>query len=220
MSFFGVLKRTWLSGIFAGIFLCSGITLAAEKDILLPTDSVKPKSGKPSDEAYVLKPGDRIKITVYPEDEFIKGGEMQISSEGNITLPLVGKVEVGQQLIRDAEAVVRKLIDADYLVNPEVVIEVIKQNEQNKIQVVLLGAVRKPGSYEFAVGDTKVTLLKLMSEAGGFSEVANIKKIKIVREVDGKKNVIRANAEAIMSGDSPDVELQAGDIVHVSESMF
>jgi polysaccharide export outer membrane protein len=220
MNYGRFFRQASLTGMIAGMFLCSGLSLATEKDILLPSDSIKGKSGKATDEAYVLKPGDRIKITIYPEDEFIKGGEMQISSEGNITLPLVGKVEVGQQLIRDAEAAIRKLIDADYLVNPEVVIEVVKQSEQSKIQIVLLGAVRKPGSYEFPAGETKVTLLKLMSDAGGFSEVANVKKIKIVREVDGKKNVIRANAEAIMSGDSPDVELQSGDIVHVSESMF
>jgi polysaccharide export outer membrane protein len=202
------------------LFAPAGAVRAGDADILVPGDTIKPKAGKDAEDGHVLKPGDRIKVTIYPEDEFIKGGEMQISAEGNITLPLIGKVEVGNILVREAEAKIRDLLNADYLVNPEAVIEVVKSSEQSKIQIVLLGSVRKPGSYEFPVGEVKVTLLKLMSEAGGFSEVANIKKIKIVRTEDGKKTVIRANAEAIMSGDQPDVELMSGDIVHVSESLF
>jgi polysaccharide export outer membrane protein len=219
-------RKYFWTRILGCLSLCAALAGAglpasfAQVDVLLPTDSVKKKGGKSTDEEYILKPGDRIKITVYPEDEFIKGGEMKISSEGNITLPLVGKIEVANKPIRIAESEIRNTIDSDYLVNPEVVIEVLKQGEQSTVQVVLLGSVRKPGSYTLPQGETKITLLKLMSEAGGFSEVANIRKIKIIRTVNGEKQIIKANAETIMSGDEPDVELQTGDIVNVAESLF
>lgn len=180
----------------------------------------KSTSSRANVEDYVLQSGDRLKITIYPEDEYIKGGEMQISSEGKIALPLIGKVDVGGKKVKEAEAAVRQIIDADYLVNPEVVFEVIKQSELSQIAIVVLGAVKKPGSYQFPVGETKMTLLRAISEAGGFSDVANIEKIKIVRQDEGKKNVIKANAESIISGDEPDVELKSGDIVHVAESLF
>jgi polysaccharide export outer membrane protein len=219
-------KKYFWTGMLGCLGLCAALVWAgmpecfAQVDVLLPGDSVKKKGGKSTDEEYILKPGDRIKITVYPEDEFIKGGEMKISSEGNITLPLVGKIEVANKPIRIAEGEIRNTIDSDFLVNPEVVIEVLKQGEQSTVQVVLLGSVRKPGSYTLPQGETKITLLKLMSEAGGFSEVANIRKIKIIRTVNGEKKIIKANAETIMSGDEPDVELQTGDIINVAESLF
>jgi polysaccharide export outer membrane protein len=171
-------------------------------------------------EDYVLHPGDRVKITIYPEDEYIRGGEMRVSTDGMITLPLIGKVEVGGQKVKDAEAAIRKIIDADYLVHPEVVIEVTQQSELSQTAVVVLGAVKRPGSYQFPAGEVKVTLLRAISEAGGYSDVANISRIRIVRQDDGKKSTIRANANSIIQGDSPDVELKSGDIIHVAESLF
>ncbi len=209
----------------AGCVLISGLVFAeglwaANTEVMLPASGKAAQAKTAVDEGYVLKTGDRVKITVYPEDEYVKGGEMVISTEGNITLPLIGKVGVGGKKVREAEASVREVIDKDYLVNPEVVIEVLAKGEKNKMSLVLLGAVKKPGTYELEKGERKVTLLKLLSEAGGFSDVANIKRIKIVRNENGKKQVFDANAESIMSGNSPDIELQSGDIVNVAESIF
>lgn len=168
-------------------------------------------------EDYMLQPGDRIKITIYPDDEYIKGSEMVISTDGNITLPLIGKVEIGKKSLVEAEKTILKVIDGDYLINPEVVIEVLKQTQE---AVVLLGAVKQPGPYEYPIGARKFTLLQAIAKAGGFSDVANIKKIKVVRQKDGEKKVIHANAEAIISGSDPDVDLEAGDVVSVAESLF
>ena len=56
--------------------------------------------------------------------------------------------------------------------------------------------------------------------AGGFADVANIKKIKIIRGGEDKGDVIRANADDIISGKKPDIELQDGDIINVAESLF
>lgn len=170
-----------------------------------------------SEDSYLLQPGDRIAVKVYPEDEYIKGGEMEISSEGNITLSLVGKVSVVGMSVIQAERELARLIDADYIVNPEVVIDVLKYKKQS---VVILGQVKTPGTYEFPPGKTKVTLLQAISMAGGFSDIANIKKIKVMRKAGGKNEVIRANAEAIISGEEQDVDLESGDVIHVMESLF
>ncbi len=166
---------------------------------------------------YLLQNGDRIKLTIYPEDEYLKGGEMEISSEGNITLPLVGKISIAGKPVIDAEKAIAQLIGVDYLVDPEVVIEVLRYKQHS---VVLLGQIKKPGTYPFPEGSMKLTLLQAIAMAGGFSDIANISKIKIVRKSSGKNKVIRANAEAIISGREPDIELVSGDVVHVMETLF
>ncbi|MBI3317035.1 MAG: polysaccharide export protein [Candidatus Omnitrophica bacterium] len=169
------------------------------------------------EESYLLRVGDRVRIKIYPEDDYIKGGEMEISSEGNVTIPLVGKVRVEGRSVIEAERAIAQILTQDYIVNPEVVIEVL---EYKKLSVVVLGEVRKPGTYQFPSGQTKLSLLQAVSLAGGFSDIANIKKIRIVRDFDGKKEVLHANAEAIIKGNDPDIRLKAGDVINVSESLF
>jgi len=169
------------------------------------------------DELYLLQVGDRVKITIYPEDEYLKGGEMEVSSEGNITLPLVGKVGVAGKNVIAAEKAIAAIVGADYLVDPEVVIEVLRYKEHS---VIILGQVKKPGTYPFPEGSTRLTLLQAIALAGGFSDIANIKKIKVVRSVDGKTKSIHANAQAIISGNQQDIELESGDVIHVMESLF
>lgn len=173
-----------------------------------------------AEDAYVLKSGDRLKITIYPDDEYLKGGEMEVSSEGNITLPLMGKVEVEGKTAIEAEREIAKIIDQDYLVDPEVVIEVTEKfaAEEEK-SVVLLGQVRSPGTYPFPKGE-KFTLLQAIALAGGFTDVANIKRIKIVRGGKEASRLIKANAEDIISGRTPDIVLENGDVVNVAESIF
>ncbi len=173
-----------------------------------------------SDKDYVMQTGDRVKITIYPEDDHIKGAEMEISSEGNITLPLVGKVAlVGKKAI-ESEREIAAILDRDYLVNPEVVIEVTdKYASEKEKSVVLLGQVKSPGSQSFPKAG-RFTLLQAIAVAGGFSDVANIKKIKIIRGGDAQGEVLRANAEDIIGGKKPDIDLEDGDIINVAESIF
>jgi len=164
--------------------------------------------------------GDRLNIKIYPEDEYIRGGEMEVSGEGTITLPLLGRVTVQGLQVGEAEREIVGLLAQDYLVNPVVVIEVTKRvEEKEKRSLSILGQVQKPGSYEIPP-EGKLTLLQVISLAGGFTDVANVKKIKIIRKDGDKTRVIRANAESIISGTDPDVELKQGDVVHVGESFF
>ena len=166
-----------------------------------------------------LEVGDRVLIKIFPGDEYIKGGEMEVSSEGDITLPLIGKVKVeGLQLV-EAERQIQNLLAKDYLVNPIVVVEVTKDVLQTTRSLSILGQVQKPGTYQMPL-ENKLTLLQLISMAGGFTDVANVKKIKIIRKVGGKVQVIHANAESIIGGKSVDIELAQDDVIHVGESLF
>jgi len=167
------------------------------------------------DASYRLQSGDRLNLKIYPEDEYIKGGEVEISSEGNITLPLVGKIGVGEKSVIEAEKTINELLAIDYLVNPQVVIEVL---EYRKGSFVVLGQVIKPGTYDFPPGELNITLLHAISLTGGFSDVANIKKIKIMRKTTGE--VLNVNAQAIIGGDDPDIEIKPDDVIHISESLF
>ena len=174
-----------------------------------------------SKKSHSVEVGDKLRIKIYPEDEYIKGGEMDVSSEGTITLPLIGKVKVQGRKIEESEAEIASRLSRDYLVNPVVVIEVAERIvEKEKKTLAILGQVQKPGSYEIPP-DHKLTLLQVVSMAGGFTEIANVRKIKIIRkENSGKTHVIQANAQEIISGKDPDIDMEPEDVIHVAESFF
>ena len=169
--------------------------------------------------------GDKVTVKIYPEDQYIKGATMEVSSEGTITLPLLGRINVQGLAILEAEKKITDILSKDYLVNPIVVVEVadririIEKKEIVKRSLSVLGQVQKPGPYDFPPSG-KMTLLELISKAGGFTDVANAKNIKIIRKKNDKTLAIRANAESIIGGKDPDVELEPDDVIHVGESFF
>lgn len=174
-------------------------------------------TGTDEDKKYVLQKGDRVDVKVFPDDEYVRGGEQNISEEGNVRITTAGKVQVAGMTILTAEAEINKILQ-DYFVEPEASIEVLDSEEKS---IVILGEVQKPGTYPMPVGKFRFTLMEAIAMAGGFSEIANIKRITVTRKApDGENLRISANAEEIIQGTEEDVNLQPDDIIHVKESFF
>jgi polysaccharide export outer membrane protein len=75
--------------------------------------------------------------------------------------------------------------------------------------VYVTGEVGKPDAYKYEVG---TTVLKAISMAGGFTQIASKNKIRIVRIVDGKEQTL----EKV----SLQEKVKPGDVVVVPESYF
>jgi polysaccharide export outer membrane protein len=68
----------------------------------------------------------------------------------------------------------------------------------------------------------KLTVFEAITLAGGFTEVANPSKVKIIRQEEGEEVTLVVNIEKLTKkGDaSQDVELKANDRVIVPRSFF
>lgn len=82
------------------------------------------------------------------------------------------------------------------------------------ISVFITGEVVRPGEYQFSQKQ-KVTLLQVISKAGGVTDFAKEKKVSVKREVGGKLTEHILNVKAIKSGKKPDFEVLANDIIIV-----
>ena len=140
-------------------------------------------------------------------------GILVFSSVGFVTQ----EVAIAGKTINQASEDLTKIIDKDYIISPEVVIEILGYKLET---FVILGQVQKPGTFNMPSGPQSFTFLQAVSMAGGFSQVANIKKVKIIRQVDGQRKILRINAESIISGQDEDIKIEPGDVIHVSESLF
>ena len=180
---------------------------------VVKTEAVQEDTSSPR----TIHAADLIILHVVPGKEFEKELELTVNMDGEILVPLIGWIKVEGLTNQKAEEKIRESLNQDYLVNPRVSLRV---KESSSRAVVMLGQLKKPGTYEFPQNG-KMTLLEAVAKAEGFTDIANLKKIKVVRSLSGgRQRTIPVNGENMLKGDEPDLELQEGDLITVPESLF
>ena len=159
---------------------------------------------------YILGPTNLIYIKILGEEGLQQ--TFRVDEAGYITHPLVGRLKLGGQTVAQAEDTVKKSLAGDYILEPNVTIFVL---EHSRFSV--LGEVRRPGNYEI-LGE--LSLLEAVSIAGGFTPLANEKKVRILRHEEGAEKTILVNFKDIMDGKKTGTEIQAGDVIEVPKSFF
>ncbi len=164
---------------------------------------------------YTLSPGDLISIAVFQEKDL--SSSYRVSREGAINMPLIGQVRVGGGGEGEAAAKIRaKLLDG-YLVNPQVTVRVV---EYAKIRFTVLGQVREPKAISVA-GNEEVTLLQAIGLAGGYTRLANPRKITVKRKVGGRSQIKEIDAKRMaQDGSGSAFVVMPGDIITVGERIF
>src|SRR5512135_485032 len=139
---------------------------------------------------YVIGAEDILYIHVWKEEALTR--TVPVRMDGKISLPLVQEIKAaGLTPLQLKEVLLRKL--KEFIENPIVSVTVM---EANSFKVYVTGLVKSPGVYRLR-SDT--TVVQIISQAGGFTEWANPKKIVVVRkEVDGREKRIAVNYKKIM----------------------
>lgn len=115
---------------------------------------------------YPLGPGDVLEISV-PGVEELSNRTVRVSSEGTISLPLVGVVQASELTEKGLGDEIRHRLEENYMYDPQVSLFV---REYRSRQVAVTGAVAKPGLYSLA--SAADTLLDMISRAGGMTAEA------------------------------------------------
>ncbi len=80
--------------------------------------------------------------------------------------------------------------------------------------VSVIGEVNKPGELKFP-RDSKVTILRVIASAGGFTDYAKRHKLLIKRDVNGESIEIPINVKNIEKNKAADFEMKHNDVVIV-----
>jgi polysaccharide export outer membrane protein len=163
---------------------------------------------------YILSSGDTLDLMVYREPDL--GMRSKISRDGRVQLPLLGEVKVAGMSVRDAQDHLRQLYDADYLVDPQIYLN-ISSYTQRKITVI--GQVSRPGSYELQ-GNESLGILEAIGMAGGFTRIADTKNVVVKRRTGEKVETIKVNTKRLESPDGGSFQVLPGDILTVGESWY
>jgi polysaccharide export outer membrane protein len=158
---------------------------------------------------YRLVIGDKLRIEVYKDAQLSQS--LQVRPDGKITLPLVGDVAAAGRTsveLRDDISAALK----DYITSPVVTVIVVETTPQ---VVYVSGEVNHPGPVSLAAGHMSV--LQALAVAGGFTDFANKKDIRILRKGASGMQTLKFNyKEALEDGNTREpLQLQAGDTVIV-----
>ena len=181
------------------------------------SDSAKPGESAASSTAVVpadqttpsmrLGPGDLIEVSVYNVPEL--STKARISNTGDVYLPLIDYVHVGNLTVEEAQVVIEKrLEDGGYVRGAHVTIFLDESISQG---ITILGEVVRPGIYP-SLGDRK--LYDLISAAGGFTASAG-RKVSIVRQHSESAPVTVNLPRNLADYLQDDIELQPGDMITV-----
>ncbi|MEQ1780357.1 MAG: polysaccharide biosynthesis/export family protein [Hyphomonadaceae bacterium] len=163
-----------------------------------PDDATPAAAGMNS---YRLGSGDEIKVTVYGEPDL--SGPFTVDGEGQITMSLIGQVEVGKLTLGEASDKLQTKLKDGWLKDPKVAVELVKGRPY-----YILGEVNKPGEYPFSSG---LTVMNAIASAGDFTYRADKGRILI-------KSVDSPNEREVDL--TPSTQVRPGDTIRIRERLF
>lgn len=112
---------------------------------------------------YQIGPRDVLVVTLVGEPDWT--GTYTVDADGKFSFRDLGRVQAGGLTLAQLESALRAKLMPDFFVNPQVSVTLDRSGKE----VVVIGAVARPGSQPLAPG---MTLLKALANAGGVSEDA------------------------------------------------
>jgi polysaccharide biosynthesis/export protein len=157
---------------------------------------------------YVIGSDDVLSVVFWRDKELT--ADVTVRPDGNISIPLINDVHAAG--LTPAQLKDRIAEEAKkYIEDPSVTV-VVKDIKSRR--VFITGEVRKPGPY---VLTGQMSVLQLISVAGGLADYAKPEKISIVRNEAGKPQSYKFNYKEVLEGKklAQNIELKPGDTVIV-----
>jgi polysaccharide export outer membrane protein len=144
-------------------------------------------------EEYIVGPDDVLSVSFWQEPEL--NATVRVSEDGNIAVDIIGKVQAaGKTTTQLQDEIGRRMSRLTKNVS-QAVVRVVEYNYNH---VFVIGQVLQPGKKTF---ESIPDLWTILNEAGGFTDLADLSRVTIIRggEQAGKVEVVNVT-KAIQEG--------------------
>ena len=205
----------WLQRVGCVVATC---TMLAQATYAQEAATTKAKTGAKVDTDRKIEALDMLTVNVFGETEFSgtnnNGLELRVSSTGEVTLYLLGSVEVAGKTPAEAERHIRDLLKKDYIIDPHVLVLVKTYRVSN---VTIMGQVGSPGLIDLPA-ERRLDILSGIAQAGGFTKLARTSRIDLTRAgVTRTYDLGKLKKEA---NPAKKIWLSPDDLIYVHESAF
>ena len=203
----GMVKAGWAVACLLSVVLFVGVTgnaPAADNDVNTPP---LPQGVSQAGPEYRIGPEDSLRISVWENRDLTL--DLVVRPDGKISMPLIQDVLAeGQTATELANTIHQRLLT--FVREPQVSVIVLQVNAP---KYFVMGNVTRPGPYLLR---SETSILQALSLAGGFTQFASPRSIKLIRNTAGKQGVQKVNYYNIIDeGGEGNYILQSGDTIVV-----
>lgn len=216
-----------LGGLLLVVLGCSFFSLAARGAETNRSPAVVPTTNTSAglkmqalDGVDRIAVGDRISFRILEDEEEPKA--LTVVQSGGVELPYIGRFQAVGKTCKQLAFEIKAELEKEYFFQATVLIA-IDELGRSRGKVYLVGAVRAAGPQEIPSDET-FTLSKAIMRAGGFSDYADKKRVRITRkgQANEKDNIpIVVNlVDIIERGKTEkDLVLAPGDLIFVPDRL-
>jgi polysaccharide export outer membrane protein len=202
-----MVKARWAVACLLSTVLFGGMPVMGEgaDNAVIPPPA--PPAVSQASPDYRIGPEDVLRISVWENKELTL--DQVVRPDGKISMPLIQDVVAeGQTAMELADTIHQRLLF--FIKEPQVSVIILQVNAP---KYFVIGSVTKPGTYSLR-SDTSV--LQALALAGGFTQFASPKNIKLIRNTGGKTDVRKVNYYNIIEdGGEGNYLLKSGDTIVV-----
>jgi protein involved in polysaccharide export with SLBB domain len=173
------------------------------------------------DDKHKLAAGDRLSFRIVEDQEDPKS--IFVTDSGDVELPYVGRFPALNKTCKQLANELKTELEKEYYYKATVIVAVDVMSK-SRGKVYLVGQLRMPGPQEIPSDET-FTLGKAILRAGGFSDFADKKHVKVTRQPIGEgwpATTYMVNlVEVLEKGKTDkDLTLEPGDLIFVPSRLI
>jgi polysaccharide export outer membrane protein len=208
-------RKMLLSAALLVVFAAAGLaqtaaTPASQGAPASDTLGTAPSEAADSALKLVIGAGDEIELTVYGIPDLSQ--KVQVDSNGEVSLALVGNVEVAGLTAQEAQTVIEAhYVNGGYLKNPHITVYIKEYTTQ---KVTVAGEVTKPGIYPLT---SSHRLQDVIMAAGGLTDKAG-RTVSIAHSQDPDHPAVLTLSDDPVKAAENNAEILPGDTVVVTRA--
>jgi len=169
------------------------------------------------DDRKKLGPNDYVSFRVV-EDRDNESQHLRVNDGGELEVPYIGLISAAGKSCKELAFAIKTALEREYYYHATVIIAVDHISEKSRGKVYVYGSVKGQGPQEIPANES-YTVSKAIIRAGGFSDFANKRKVKLTRK--GGKDFVVDLKRVIEEGHTEeDVVLQPDDQIYVPQRLI
>jgi protein involved in polysaccharide export with SLBB domain len=149
------------------------------------------------------------------EDRDNESQHLRVNDTGELEVPYIGLVPASGRTCKELAYSVKGLLEREYYYHATVIIAVDHVSDKSRGKIYVYGNVKGQGPQEIPADET-YTVSKAIIRAGGFSDFANKRKVRVTRK-DGKNFTVDLKRVIEEGHVDEDLVLQPDDQIQVPQ---
>lgn len=149
------------------------------------------------------------------EDRDNESQHLRVNDSGELEVPYIGLVPAAGRTCKSLAYSVKAALEREYYYHATVIIAVDHISEKSRGKIYVYGNVKGQGPQEIPADET-YTVSKAIIRAGGFSDFADKRKVRVTRK-DGKNYLVDLKRVIEQGRTDEDLVLQPDDQINVPQ---